>query len=133
MKTYLVRLVQRGDKGERLALCELGLCVAQDDGHLFDILDEFADPYSYEFCSAQLRDAVFYPAAWSIDDESGEEDREYVQEDDANACGPFFSETTGEMVNGATSRRRWWRFTGDHFVIDKPGWGHYETERERVP
>ena len=108
MKAYLCRLIEDG------LLCELGVVVARSEAELFGVLDEFTNPYVYEFSNVRAGDPVFTPAQWVVEDDTGDCDSRFAMDDHYCYCklaknGPFtfISEESGDHT-----KRKWRRFTG---------------------
>ena len=75
---------------------DIGIVVATDLEDLFWTIDEFSDPYIYEFCSARPGDAVFHGYT--------EEEDGIVECSDDERCDYLSAQVCD------SNRRRWHRF-----------------------
>lgn len=113
MKVYMYRLISDTKKSE------LGLAVAENQTELFWILDEFGDPFQYQFSIAEAGDALSIAVEFCGDDPGiGCNNKYHVAKaipSDEDMIGYSMSETVGDQT------RAWKRFvqcSNGNFVIE---------------
>jgi hypothetical protein len=115
MRVYLYRFIVT----EEHANSELGLAVAHDLEHLFWILDQFTDPYEYQFCEAQAGDAISTQVKFVGDELSEETEDPTISKYDW-ATEPDTYIAHGEMISDNVkdqTDRQWKQFIRNYRTI----------------
>jgi len=99
LKAYVYRLADA-------EVPEIGIAVASSVNGLFWILDEWTDPFNYEFTTAKDGDAV--SNSYKDAEDEGEPVLGYIETSDERPIGGYLSEEISQ-----TDDRKWKRFERD--------------------